>query len=337
MLSAPNGFIEHKRKMETTKTSFLELRTMEDLAELLKIPHQVMHAALDRSQECYSVFYLPKRNGGHREIEAPQGDLKIVQQSLNRHLQAVYAHIRPDCAHGFISNQHKEAATCNIVTNAQVHVNTNQLLNLDLLHFFHSIDIWRVKRIFMSYPFYFGNDFASCLAILTTVGNRLPMGASSSPAISNFACFMLDRQLMRYAAEYDLKYTRYADDLTFSTSGKITAHNLQNIFQIIAAEKFMVNETKTRVQHHAGTQLVTGLKVNEKVNVDRKYIRNIRAMLNNWATHGLVTASYRNQSTGHFLNILKGKLDFLSMVRGKNDTIYLKLHKMFWDLQQQLV
>ena len=163
------------------------------------------------------------------------------------------------------------------------------------------------------------------------------MGAPTSPVISNFTCFMLDRKLMRFVQTNALKFTRYADDLTFSTSAEIKAQHLQDILQIIESEKFRINETKSRVQRQTGRMLVTGLKVNERVNVNRKYIRNIRAMLNNWATHGLVKAAERNNNQIQFLNILKGKLDFLCMVRGKNDAIYQKLHEKFWNLQQELV
>lgn len=312
-----------------TGADFLQLRSMEDLAEMLGIKNAYMRQVLLYIPESYTYFTIPKKRGGLREIEAPADHLKQVQSSLNELLQRVYLHVRPECSHGFISNEQKAHATRNIVTNAQVHVGAAYLLNIDLEDFFHSIDAWRVKEVFMSFPFFFSNDFATCLSILTTYRERLPMGAATSPVISNFACFMLDRKLMRYASVNGLRYTRYADDLSFSSKESITEKHLAEITAIITGERFNINNRKTRIQRSTGRQTVTGLKVNEKVNVDRNFIRSIRAMLHNWQNYGFKRASFRNKSEEQFIRVLKGKLDFLGMVRGTKDDIYVEFLKKF--------
>ena len=158
------------------------------------------------------------------------------------------------------------------------------------------------------------------------------MGAPTSPVISNLACFLFDRRLMRFAEEQQLTFTRYADDLTFSSNRKIGDTTINAIKDIITSYGFVVNEQKTRTFTAIGSQVVTGLKVNEKVNVDRTYIRNIRAMLHNWDKNGLVKAAAQNLNEYQFINILKGKLDFLSMVRGKEDPVYQKLFDHFFGL-----
>lgn len=311
---------------------FLELRDINDLTEYLKIPPQTMYDVIYHSQSSYRTFEIAKKKGGMRLIEAPEGDLKKVQRLLNYHLQLVYQHCRPECAHGFISNFKKTHATRNIVTNAQAHVGANHVLNIDLKSFFHSVDIWKVKKIFMSYPFYYGNDLASYIAILTTYNDRLPMGAPTSPVIANLAAFMLDRKLMRFAKNNNIVYTRYADDLTFSTKQEIKATHLQEIIEIVRSEKFLLNDKKTRLYRKNRCQTVTGLKVNEKVNVDRKFIRSIRAMLHNWQKYGKTRAAIRNKNEQQFVNIVKGKLDFLAMVRGTNDELYRKLRMRYESL-----
>ncbi len=309
--------------------TFLKVRNLTELSHQLRISRMQLLSILDNSQESYRTFRLRKKKGGYREIGAPVGILKTLQQSLNFHLQRIYLGIRPSCVHGFISNFDKKLPTCNIATNAAAHVGNEFVLNMDLEDFFHSVDRHRVKSIFMSYPFYFDNSIASYLTILTTLNDRLPMGAPTSPVISNLACFLLDRRLMRFARKHSLTYTRYADDLTFSSKLNIDESVVQQITSIIVSESFRVNEKKTRIFSSKRRQSVTGLKVNEKVNVDRKFIRSIRAMLHNWEKKGLHWAAQVNLSENHFLNHLNGKLMFLRMVRGKDDTIYRRLNEKY--------
>ncbi len=327
---------EKEIKIYAQGNKFLQLQDIEDLAELIQIPIKLTLEVIEQSDRGYFAFKIPKKKGGYRQIEAPGSSLKLIQSRVNYLINIVYYGMRPACVHGFVKSITEQHESFSITSNAAQHVKAQYVLNMDLKDFFHSIDMWRVKRLFMSYPFYFGNDLASYLALITTYQERLPMGAPTSPVVSNLACFLFDRRMMRFAQEQELHFTRYADDLTFSSNQKITGSMIEAIKDIIAAYRFEVNEDKTRLLSHQGKQLVTGLKVNEKVNVDRKYIRNIRAMLNNWATHGLVKASSQNESAFQFLNILKGKLDFLSMVRGKDDSVYWNLYQKFRTLQQQL-
>ncbi len=315
--------------MKTPVMQFSELTSIDDLPEFLGISSHSLKEAIFSTEVSYESFFIAKRKGGKREIEAPTDNLKKIQAALNKCLQIEYCRVRPDCAHGFIAKNMETKQAKNIVTNAALHIGAKQLLNIDLLNFFHGIDIWRVKRTFMSYPFYFSNDFASCLAILTSYKDRLPMGAPTSPVISNFACFLLDRKLMRYANDNSLRFSRYADDLTFSTDEEITKQHVKQIEEIIQSENFFVNESKTRIQRNTGRQTVTGLKVNEKVNVDRKYIRSIRAMLHKLEMYGVQRSTCGNQTPEQFHNVLKGKIDFLKMVKGGEDPIYAALHDKY--------
>lgn len=315
--------------IQAVPETFLTLRNLDDLSLCLRVPYYPLLKILDDSQEDYRVFKIRKRNGDYRQIEAPSKPLKEIQQRLNFHLQRSYLQSRAECVHGFVSNFGKKLPTRNITTNAAVHVGAQQVLNMDIENFFPSIDVWRVKQIFCSYPFYFGNNLASHLAILTTHNSKLPMGAPTSPVISNFACFLLDRKLMRFAIKNKLQYTRYADDLTFSSKENFPEDVVQQISSILESEQFKVNEAKTRIFSNKGRQTVTGLKVNTKVNVDRRFVRSIRAMLHKWKTQGLATASRVNRSEFEFINILKGKLNFLKMVKGEEDGVYKNLFDKF--------
>lgn len=324
-------FYKYKQAKE-----FLEQEHILDLAEHLKTPILSILNSLKEEGSNYSSFSIHKKKGGFRTIEAPSNELKKIQRQLNVQLNVVYQMIKPTCVHGFIKTVFENEKSLSIVSNAKQHVKAAFVLNLDLKDFFHSIDIWRVKEVFMCYPFYFPNNLASYLALLTTYQDRLPMGAPTSPVISNLVCFLFDRKMMRMASENNLTFTRYADDLTFSSDKAITPEIIEKIKQVIAEFSFTVNEKKTRILTKNSKQVVTGLTINEKVNVDRRYIRNIRAMLYNWESMGLTKAAAQNKSESEFLFMVKGKLDFLSMVKGKNDAVFLKLYHKFRILEARL-
>jgi RNA-directed DNA polymerase len=332
----PYTLVRSEIEIRYSALSFCRSRHLNDFCAALGIESDHMFKALINAHNNYQEYQVPKKRGGYRQIEAPEKKLKLLQQKLNYVLQMVYHEMKPGCVHGFIPRFHKDSEANSIVTNANAHIGKRFVLNLDLADFFHSIDIWRVKQIFMSYPFYFSNDLASYIALLTTNNERLPMGAPTSPVISNLACFLLDRKLQSFCSEYALIYTRYADDLSFSSNSEISRAQIESIQMLIADEGFSVNKKKTRLFTQFGRQTVTGLKVNEKVNVDRTYIRSIRAMLHNWEKYGIEAASLRSNNEFVFLNMLKGKLNFLKMVRGDKDTVYDKLMTKFLALQLKL-
>jgi RNA-directed DNA polymerase len=331
----PLTIIENEIEIRYNALSFCRSRHLNDFCSEIGVGSDAIFKVLLTADKNYREYQIPKKKGGFRNIEAPENELKFLQQKLNHVLQMVYHEMKPSCVHGFIQNYDKHTEARSIVTNAKAHIRKRFVLNLDLADFFHSIDIWRVKQIFMSYPFYFTNDLASYIALLTTNHDRLPMGAPTSPVISNFACFLLDRKLMNLCKDYNFAYTRYADDLTFSSNFKIGNERIKEIEKIITDEGFIVNKKKTRLFTEFGRQTVTGLKVNDMVNVDRAYIRSIRAMLHNWEKYGVEVSSVRNSSEATFFNTLMGKLNFLKMVRGDNDLVYDKLMRKFYQLQDK--
>ena len=332
----PYTLVQTEIEIRYSALSFCRSRHLNDFCAALGIKTDEVFKVLLNTHNNYREYQVPKKRGGFRQIEAPEKKLKWLQQKLNYVLQMVYHEMKPACVHGFIPRLNKYSEVNSIVSNANAHIGKRFVLNLDLADFFHSIDIWRVKQLFMSYPFYFSNDLASYIALLTTNNERLPMGAPTSPVISNLACFLLDRKLQSFCSEYALIYTRYADDLSFSSNSEISRAQIESIQMLIADEGFSVNKKKTRLFTQFGRQTVTGLKVNEKVNLDRTYIRSIRAMLHNWEKYGIEAASLRSNNEFVFLNMLKGKLNFLKMVRGDKDTVYDKLMTKFLALQLKL-
>ena len=283
----------------------------------------------------YEHYTVKKKRGGERHIYAPDKQLKQIQKRLNYYLQAWYLYLKPDEVHGFVINPHYLGSHCNIVANAAVHTGRKHVLNIDLKDFFPSISATHIKNLFTSNCFDYDEQIAVALTLLTTYKAKLPTGAPTSPVLSNFVCLKLDDDLRTFCCENSLYYSRYADDLTFSSDAIIPKDTILDIILLIKENGFEMNKKKLRIQSSNRKQTVTGLTVNEKVNVDRKLLKKIRAMLHDLTTNGLETAtkrhfkpiaaSYNARLQGRFLNRLKGYINFVGQVRGSDDSIYRKL------------
>jgi hypothetical protein len=228
-------------------------------------------------------------------------------------------------AHGFATGR-------SILTNAQAHIGRAVLINLDLADFFPSIHLVRVRSVFVRLGY--SGAVATLLALLCTecprrevrydgktyfvaTGARgLPQGACTSPALANQVAGRLDRRLAGLARKLNLAYTRYADDLTFSSAEPITqriGYLMARVRHIARDEGFTVNENKSRVLKRNTAQIVTGLVVNDKPTLRRREIRRLRAILHRAAKEGLD----RQNRAGHphFVAQLRGKIALLHMVR----------------------
>ncbi len=237
----------------------------------------------------YVRFALPKKTGGERLISAPMPRLKQAQQwILANLLEKVSLH---EAAHGF-------RAAHSIVSNAKPHLGAEVIINRDLKDFFPSIAYKRVKGVFKSLGY--SDAAATIFGLLCTepevekveldgriyyvaTGERhLPQGAPTSPAITNILCRRLDRRMQKMADECGFVYTRYADDLTFSTSGA-SKQNICNVLRrseaVVAHEGLELHPEKTRVLRKSRQQEVTGIVVNEKLSLDRKELKRFRAVL----------------------------------------------------------
>jgi RNA-directed DNA polymerase len=328
------------------------LQSAKDVADFLGESHSLLTYILYRApkESRYYHFEIPKRTGGMRKISAPNPALRRWQDKLNPLLQAAYR-VHP-ASHGFI---HGRSA----VSNANEHIGRRLVLNVDLRDFFPSINFGRIRGLFMAPPFALGAAAATVLAQIVTENNGLPQGAPTSPVLSNYIASTLDRRLMRLARENRLHYSRYADDITFSTDqplfpaavahiepappGAEKAAPLVRVGPALAyaieASGFAINEKKLRLQGPHVRQSVTGITVNEKANIERTRVRRLRAMLHAWEKFGLEDAArehllrYRHapqiafsqQAPARFRSAVYGELAYLKMVRGQDDPLFLKL------------
>ncbi|MCY7362252.1 MAG: reverse transcriptase family protein, partial [Ignavibacteria bacterium] len=277
------------RKHELNSLLLLTIETPIDLCRFLKT--SFLQLSDEINNPVYHHYTIPKKKGGEREIFAPSKNLKRLQKRLNYFFQAYYLWIKPDAVHGFVVNPHYMGTYCNIVANAAAHTQKKYVLNIDMKDFFPSISALRVKNIFTSANFNFNEQIATALTLLTTYEGKLPIGAPTSPVISNFICLKLDNDLKLFCEENHLTFTRYADDLTFSWDDIISDDDILDIYSLIKKNNFQVNEKKLRLKTSNRKQTVTGLTVNDKVNVDRRLLKKIRAMLHDVSTNGIAMAT----------------------------------------------
>lgn len=291
----------------------------------------------------YKQFEIPKKSGGKRAITAPQsGTFKFILSSLNELFKTLYT--PSDYAMGFTEGR-------SIVTNAEVHKGQNYIFNIDLKDFFPSIRQARVWKRLQLPPFNFPEEVARVIAGLCamqvkkedgTLDFVLPQGAPTSPIITNMICDKLDRRLAGLAKRFGLRYTRYADDITFSSLHYVYSTKgefRKELERIITDQGFTINEKKTRLQTRIMRQEVTGIIVSNKLNVTQKYVREIRNILYIWDKYGYVEAvrkffpKYKaeKQRKGNpdLINVLSGKLLYLKMVKGERDSVYIRLSQKF--------
>lgn len=272
----------------------------------------------------YLAFSIPKKAGGTRDILAPKKSLKFIQRSISNYLQDEIE-FRP-AAHGFIRKR-------SIITNAKLHRKRRFVYNLDLKEFFPSIHFGRVKAVLKLEPFKMSDEAARITATLCCREGVLPQGSPASPVISNLVAQKLDRKLMKLSKKYKFTYSRYADDLTFSSNIDVFNEGLiRNIHEIIESEGFELNNKKERLLYNSSRQEVTGLVVNKKVNVTKEYYRNLRSAIHSFLTQPLDTAVAKYAaSVGRKMDhieayaSIRGKIDYCGQVLGKDNKKYLEL------------
>ena len=340
--------------IEAIRQQFASLQTKEDLLTLLNLAKSVLfnkgeenpiklksltwYANTSLEVVRYQSFTIPKKSGSERIIYAPVGPLKTIQRCLNLVLQCVFTPHK--AATGFVPGK-------SIIDNARPHVGRHYIYNLDLKDFFPSVDFHRVKACLKLAPFNLTGDREPLAFLIANLccerhpGDPkrafLPQGAPSSPILTNVVCQQLDRRITGLAKRFGATYTRYADDMTFSSFTNVYQPEGEfccELERIITDQRFVINPDKTRLQRPGYRQTVTGLTVNEQVNVSRRFWRDIRALLHNWETLGYdeansrfrnvyaVDKAYVSTKAPALANVLSGKLLFMKMVRGADDSLY---------------
>jgi hypothetical protein len=328
------------REQRARDNGLPDLKGAEELAKALGLPVARLrwlayHREVERSTH-YAYFTIPKRDGTPRPISAPKPDLKAAQRWVLREVaEKLPVH---SAAHGFLPAR-------SILTNARLHAGADTIVKLDIEGFFPTITWRRVKGLLRKAGL--TESVATVVSLLCTEPPRqevsfrgqtlhvatgprvLPQGAPTSPALTNAICLRLDRRLSGLARTLGFRYTRYADDLTFSWHRPAEAREgdhprapvgalLRGARAILTSEGFTLNGNKTRVLKAGDRQKVTGLVVNRAdgvppARVPREVLRRLRAALHN-------REQGRPGKAGETLEQLRGLAAFVHMtdpVRGR--------------------
>ncbi len=296
----------------------------------------------------YKRFKLKKKKGGYRVIQTPTEELKYLQRWILSNI------LEKQSSHSSSKGFDKSSS---IKINAETHLGQESILKLDLLRFFDSISEKQIYRVFRGLG-YHGNVAVSMAKICTIVPSGsfinsfkkeeqglkqyilnhgtgiLPQGAPTSPKLSNIFCYQLDNRLTKFASKNGLKYSRYADDLTFSGNCEKISIVKKAIVKIIKDEKLYVNHGKTKILKRGSPFFVTGLSVNNsivKIPSRRKkdIEHHIYHCLNSVEKH-IVTAKIKKRN---FKDWLFGNIAFVYSVEKETGERYFKdFNKIQWPI-----
>lgn len=314
--------------------------------------------------DLYTVNFIPKKAGGTRKIQVPCKKLKEIQKYIEEVLNALYS---PESyVTGFVRGK-------NIIENAKPHVGHKYLVTWDIRDFFGSLHAKLIKVCLIKEPFNFPDDVANIITNICSVrisedSNKriLPQGAPTSPILSNIIFAEADKIISDICEKgHSIKcswygrrrggvtYTRYADDMTFSADwdfyhdcrfswGEIKRDFRYTFRENLSLRPFyylvglQLSKKKTRRCKNGQRKVVTGIVVNEKLNVKREFVREIRDLLYIWEKYGYEAAQKRyyihcrrnsaiKTPNSELLNILVGKINFIKQVKGGNDATFNRL------------
>ncbi len=327
-------------------------KSLNDLAFLLGYKPKYLAFILYKipDDDKYRAFTIPKKNGGVRYIQAPTDRLKKLQKKLAELLYDCADEIKPEfekLKHFRGKNRRRDRAKksishgfhkgLSISSNAAAHIKKKYVFNLDIKNFFPSFNFGRVRGFFMKNDkFKLDPKIATIVAQIACHNNELPQGSPCSPIISNLIAQILDVHLLRLAIKHGCTYTRYADDLTFSTNRKSFPKKIaykkfwpskewctgKEIAKCMKSSGYEINVRKTHMQYSDSRQIVTGLVVNRVVNTKSEYYRYARAMCHSLFKNGTFTLPPDKSNTlvsngQNFFQFIWNVLNLIKLASGK--------------------
>lgn len=305
-----------------------------------------------KDSEKYEKFDIPKKGGGVRRICAPRSGFRYLQQRIADILSCV---VEGDLRKGVENSaSHGNRKGRDIFTNAKKHKNKRYVFNIDIENFYGTITFPRVRGFFITNnKFRFDPAVATLMAQICCNEEGLPQGSPSSPVISNMIGAILDYRLTRLAKMHGCTYTRYVDDISFSTNKKEFPSEIAEIEEasgkwipgkevvgIFRRSGFRINQGKTRMDFNNSRQMVTGLVVNKRISVPVEYRKKVRACVHSLLTKGgfhIDGIGFDELSTEKKLISLQGMIGhvlhadrFALGSRYNHDTQFCNIFRDFW-------
>lgn len=264
----------------------------------------------------YRKIVIKKKSGGMRVCYEPDIKLKMIQTAILNNILYPYIKLGKHVT-GF-------CPSVNITDNATVHINKAVVQTLDIKDFFPNV---HPAMVYNELRHIFTDHIAMMITRLCSYKNQMAQGIPTSPMLANLACNEMDKEIITLCKKRKWDYTRYADDMTFSTArGRNTVRRdtvdrfLKSVYHIVGINCFKINSKKTRIMRKGKRQMVTGIIVNEKANIPRQIRNNIRAIIHNCKTMG-IDSQLRDCSRISFIRRIDGYMSFMKMV---NETLWEK-------------
>lgn len=269
----------------------------------------ILYQITNNNKKYYTKKYINKKNGQKREILIPNNFLKKIQKNILKNILNNLS-VSP-----YVTSYLKNKT---LIDNASPHLNKKIILKLDIKNFFHNIDF---ELLYKSLPNeIFPSSVKVLLLKLCTYDDYLPEGAPTSPMLSNLVLKNFDNYIGKYCERNNINYTRYSDDLTFS--GDFNAQKLKNKVGAFLEELgFNLNYDKVKIIGNNSRQIVTGIIVNQKLNIPVNYRKRIRQEMYYLQKYGLSNVcEHENLDEKKYLNILKGKINYcLNIIKNNKE------------------
>ncbi len=329
--SASHFFIESSNMINTLK-EFLELLEKTNTYRLFRYTEEAYKEA-----RCYRQVILNKKDGGKRILQVPNYKIKKLQYDLLPYFK--HAEIS-DCAAAYVKGK-------SLLDHAKQHTDSRMLVKLDIENFFGSITFSKVFYVIdealKHSPLVgsvgkendpqdsaiktYNSSLSWFIAKVCTLNGILPQGAPTSPMLSNMIFFPLDNMIYSYCKKRNICYTRYSDDMIFSGDFKPTGL-IQFIRKLLAQNGYILNEDKIVVAGNGRQQKITGVVVNQRPQVDRKYRRAIRQEIYYIGKYGVEEHLHRKgilpDEDGNAAQVVKelqrliGKIAYVLQIDPKN-------------------
>lgn len=237
-------------------------------SELVGYTYDFILAVTNSTSLFYKHYQIPKKNDGFRHLDEPYPDLKNIQEWILHMILEPASHIFVSpVAKAFLPGR-------NLRDNARFHRNKSKVISLDIHDFFGSISFYPIYKVFINLGYV--KSVSILLTKLCMYNGSLPQGAPTSPMLSNLVYKHIDERLFHYCRKRKINYTRYADDMTFSGNLIDTDHLIPYVRNTVHTLGLKLNEEKTNVMGRGMCQNVTGIVVNERIQVQRNYRKKIR-------------------------------------------------------------
>ncbi|NFE73839.1 RNA-directed DNA polymerase [Clostridium botulinum] len=321
----------YKMKVKYENTVVLGILNLPKIYDLYSFSEEIglsttiIYLLSKKTDRYYNTIHIPKKKKGRtRQIDIPSFSMRIVQEWIkNKILDSIPI---SDSAMAF-----RKGKKYGIKKNAELHKNNQYILKLDFENFFSNINKEKVFYIFKSIGY--NNTISDILTNICTYNKSLPQGAITSPSISNIVCKMLDSRLEGLSNKRNITYSRYADDLIFSSNDEVLLKRTTKvIFDIINDEGFYINKEKIRFIYPQMRKSITGLLIAEnRVVVPKEMKRKVRAMIHNM----IASADYTDidKVKGYIAYISGIESEYIEKVREYvNKMIEKEQYKVFDDV-----